>query len=84
VKEFDDLTDDEKEKILKQLNELPGQTGDSLDMFVRSFDDLSKTWTNAIKEFDDIYLDTLTTFDLSKLGSQDNTNWKSKAQRFLN
>ena len=83
MKEFEDLTDEEKAKILKQVNELPEPAGDSLDMFVRSFDDISKTWAIAIIEFDDIYSDTFQIDDSPKSGSQGDRSWKLKIQSFL-
>lgn len=83
MKEFEDLTDNEKDEILKQINQLPEQAGDSLDMFVRSFNDISKTWASAIKEFDNIYSETVQIDDSPKSGSQANTNWKLKVKGFL-
>jgi hypothetical protein len=83
MKEYEDLTNDEKSEILKQVDELPEQPGDSLDMFVRSFDDLSKSWANAIKEFDNIYSDTFKADESSELESLDNITRKSKIQSFL-
>lgn len=83
MKEFEDLTEDEKKEILKQVQNIPEQPGDSLDMFVRSFDDLSKTWADAIKEFDNIYPNTLKTEDSPSSTTKDHSKWKSNMQRFL-
>lgn len=55
MKDFEDMTVQEKEKILKQIQNLPKDSQDSVDLFTQSFDELSQNWCNVLKEFDTMY-----------------------------
>ena len=55
MKDLKDLTDEEQQKILEQIQKLPEESPNSIDMFVQSFDELAKNWSVAIKEFETIY-----------------------------
>jgi len=59
MKDFKDMTLKEKEEILEQIRNLPeqkkGDCCDSFDLFSQSFDEISKSWSDSIKEFDTLY-----------------------------
>jgi pyruvate/oxaloacetate carboxyltransferase len=55
MKDFEDMTDQEKEEILKQVQNLPEDSRNSTDMFVQSFNEFSQNWSNILKEFDTMY-----------------------------
>ena len=58
MKDFEDMTDQEKEEILKQVQNLPEDSRNSADMFVQSFNEFSQNWSNILKEFDTLYYDS--------------------------
>jgi len=39
MKDFEDMTDQEKEEILKQIQNLPEDSRNSADMFIQSFNE---------------------------------------------
>lgn len=56
------MTEEEKEELLKQIQQdLPDddtkEGGDSFDLFIQSFGEISKTWSESLKEFDTLYPD---------------------------
>jgi len=55
MKDFEDMTDQEKEEILKQIQNLPEDSRNSADMFIQSFNEFSQNWSTILKEFDTIY-----------------------------
>ena len=55
---LNDLTYEEQQKLLDQIQNLPGEPSNSIEMFVQSFDELAKTWSVALKEFETIYSDS--------------------------
>ena len=55
MKDFEDMTDQEKEEIRKQVQNLPEDSRNSADMFVQSFNEFSQNWSNHLKEFDTMY-----------------------------
>ena len=55
MKDFEDMTDQEKEEILKQVQNLPEDSRNSADMFVQSFNEFSQNWSHILKEFDTMY-----------------------------
>jgi hypothetical protein len=55
---LNDLTYEEQQKLLDQIQNLPGEPSNSIDMFVQSFDELAKTWSVALNEFETIYSDS--------------------------
>ena len=57
MKDFEDMTLDEREEILEQLRNLPDESSDPIDVFTHSFNELSQNWSNVLKEFDSIYSD---------------------------
>lgn len=58
MNDFKDLTYEEQQKILEQIQKLPEEPSNSIDMFVQSFDALAKNWSIALKEFETIYSDS--------------------------
>lgn len=42
MKDFEDMTLDEREEILEQLRNLPDESSDPIDVFTHSFDELSE------------------------------------------
>jgi len=57
MKDFEDMTLDEREEILEQVRNLPDEPSDPIDVFTHSFNELSQNWSNVLKEFDSIYSD---------------------------
>ncbi len=57
MKDFEDMTAQEKEKILKQIQNLPEDSRDSVDLLTQSFNEFSENWCNVLKEFDIMYSD---------------------------
>jgi len=57
MKDLKDLTYEEQQKLLEQIQKLPEESSNSIDMFVQSFDELAKNWSVALKEFETIYSD---------------------------
>jgi hypothetical protein len=57
MKDFEDMTVQEKEEILKQVQNLPEDSRDSVDLFTQSFNEFSQNWYNVLKEFDTMYSD---------------------------
>ena len=57
MKDFEDMSIQEREEILEQVRNLPDETKDPVDLFTDSFNELSNNWSNVLKEFDNIYSD---------------------------
>lgn len=58
MKDFNEMTEKEKEDFLKLVQDLPDNSkgkGDSFDLFTQSFDEISKTLTASVKEFEILY-----------------------------
>ncbi|WP_134485144.1 hypothetical protein [Candidatus Nitrosocosmicus franklandus] len=58
MKDFEEMTEKEKEDFLKQVQNLPDnkvEDYDSFDLLAQSFDEISMTWTESIKEFETLY-----------------------------
>jgi hypothetical protein len=55
MKDFEDMTTEEKEKILKQVQNLPEDSRNSVDLFMQSYNEFSQNWSNTLKEFDTMY-----------------------------
>ncbi len=70
MKDFDEMTDKEKEDFLKQIQNLPDKAkedDDSFDLFTQSFDEISKTWSDSLKEFEALYPEYLKDKEVSSL-----------------
>ena len=72
MKDFEDMTPEEKDEILEELRNLPDESIDPIDVFGRSFDELSKNWPSALREVESIY-------SKSKIESHINNNEKKSA-----
>ena len=57
MKDFEDMSIQEREEILEQVRNLPDETKDPVDLFTESFNELSNNWSNVLTEFDNIYSD---------------------------
>jgi len=58
MNDLKDLTYEEQQELLDQIQNLPEEPSNSIDMFVKSFDELAKNWSVALKEFETIYSDS--------------------------
>ncbi len=79
MKDFEDMTDQEKEEILKQVQNLPEDPRDSVDLLTQSFNEFSKDWCNILKEFDTMYSDCHKESYIKSIKEEDNKNnkwWK--------
>lgn len=57
MKEFEDMTAQEKQDLLEQIKNLPDEPEDPVDLFTQSFKELSGLWNESLKEFDKINSD---------------------------
>ena len=55
MKDFEDMTSEEKEEILEVLRNLPDDSIDPIDAFICSFNELSQNWSSALREVDSMY-----------------------------
>jgi len=58
MKDFDKMTKKEKEDLLIQILNISDDAkgdGDSSDLFTQSFNEISKTWSDSLKEFENLY-----------------------------
>jgi len=49
MKDFEDMTEQEKEEILKQVQNLPEDSRNSIDLFTHSFNEFSQNWCDVLK-----------------------------------
>ena len=79
MKDFEDMTAQEKEEILKQVQNLPEDSRNSVDLFTQSFNEFSQNWNNVLKEFDTMYSDCIKesyTKSIQEEGKKNNKWWK--------
>ena len=79
MKDFEDMTAQEKEEILKQVQNLPEDTRNSVDLFTQSFNEFSQNWHTVLKEFDTMYSDCIKesyTKSIKEEGKKNNKWWK--------
>ncbi|CAN5576557.1 hypothetical protein BH23THE1_BH23THE1_32690 [soil metagenome] len=81
MKDFEDMTLEEREEILEQVRNLTDESNDPLDMFTHSFDELSKNWSGALKEFDTIYSDSNKGNHVNLIEEKDDSGWRDKIRR---
>lgn len=81
MKDFEDMTLEEREEILEQVRSLPDESNDPLDMFTHSFDELSKNWSSALIEFDTIYSDCNKGSHVNLIEEKDDSGWRDKIRR---
>ena len=86
MKDFEDMTDQEKEEILKQVQNLPEDSRNSADLFVQSFNEFSQNWSNILKEFDSMYYDDNKESSIGSIKEHDtkNNKWLKICKLFTN
>ena len=85
MKDFDKMTEKEKEDFLKQIRNLPDdvkEDDDSFDLFTQSFNEISKTWSNSLKEFEDLYPEYLKDEKTNPLEKYE-SKWTAKIRKKL-
>ena len=76
MKDFEDMTSEEKEKILQQVQNLPEDSRNSVDLFMQSFNEFSQNWSNVLKEFDTMYSDCHKESYIQAINEEGNKNKK--------
>jgi hypothetical protein len=79
MKDFEDMTAQEKDEILKQVQNLPEDSRNSVDLFTQSFNEFSQNWWNVLKEFDTMYSNYHKENYIEYIKEEDNKNnkwWK--------
>ena len=85
MKDFDKMTEKEKEDFLKQIQNLPDDVkgdDDSFDLFTQSFNEISKTWSDSLKEFEDLYPEYLRNEEANPLEKYE-SKWTAKIRKKL-
>ncbi|WP_458719214.1 hypothetical protein [Candidatus Nitrosocosmicus sp. R] len=86
MKDFKDMTLEEKEEILERIKNLPENKKedgcDCFDLFSQSFDEISKNWFDSLKEFDTLYPDYLKDEDTNPLEKYE-FRWTAKIRKKL-
>ncbi|WP_458718833.1 hypothetical protein [Candidatus Nitrosocosmicus sp. R] len=86
MKDFKDMTLEEKEEILEQIRNFPEHKkedgGDSFDLFNQSFSEISKTWSDSLKEFEALYPDYLKDENTNPLEKYE-SRWTAKIRKKL-
>jgi hypothetical protein len=85
MKDFEDMSIQEREEMLEQIRNLPDETKDPIDLFTDSFNELSNNWSNITKEFDNIYSKCCNNdIGTDIIGEKDNNGgWTTKIHRLL-
>jgi hypothetical protein len=79
MKDFEDMTSKEKDEILKQVQNLPEDSRNSVDLFTQSFNEFSQNWSHVLKEFDTMYSESHKesfTKPVKEEGSMNNKWWR--------
>lgn len=87
MKEFEEMTESEKEELLKQIQDLPNEKegeDSSLDLFTKSFNELSQTWTDSLKELDTLYPSHVTADESLPDSKAEPPKWLEKIRNRLN
>ena len=85
MKDYDDMTEEEKEDFLKQIQNLPDnakEDGDSFTLFTQSFNEISKTWSDSLKEFEDLYPEYLKENETDNKENYD-SKWTARIRKKL-
>ena len=86
MKDFKDMTLEEKEEILERIKNPPENKKedgcDSFDLFSQSFDAISKSWSDSLKEFKALYPDYLKDEDTNPLEKYE-SKWTAKIRKKL-
>ena len=81
MKDFEDMTLEEREKILEEIKNLPDESKDPLDLFTHSFNELSQNWSNALKEFNTIYSDSKNGSFVNFIEEKDDCGWRTRIHK---
>ena len=81
MKDFEDMTLEEREKILEEIKNLPDESKDPLDLFTHSFNELSQNWSNALKEFNTIYSDCKNGSFVNFIEEKDDSGWRTRIRK---
>jgi hypothetical protein len=76
MKDFEDMTVQEKEEILNQVQNLSEDSRNSVDLFTQSFKEISQNWCNMLKEFNTMYSDCNKESHMESIKEKDNKNNK--------
>ena len=84
MKEYDEMTEKEKEDFLKQIRNLPDNAEEDYDsdLFTKSFNDISKTWSDSLKEFENFYPEYLKEEENNPLEKYE-SKWTEKIRKKL-
>jgi len=85
MKDVDKMTEKEKEDFLKQIQNLPDDVkgdDDSFDLFTQSFNEISKTWSDSLKEFENLYPEYLKDEKTNPLEKYE-SKWTAKIRKKL-
>ena len=85
MKDFEDMRSEEKEKILQQVQNLPEDSRNSVDLFMQSFNEFSQNWSNVLKEFDTTYshCSKVNHMPINKEESNENSKWLKLRKLFI-
>jgi hypothetical protein len=86
MKDFKDMTLQEREEILEQIRNLPDESKDEpkdpIDIFTHSFNELSQNWSDASKEFDTIYPNCNKESHVDYIEDKDKSDgWRARIRR---
>ena len=86
MKDFDKMTEKEKEELLKQIQNLPEdnakEDNDSFDLFTQSFNEISKTWSDSLREFETLHPEYLKDEETNPLEKYE-SKWTAKIKKKL-
>lgn len=86
MKDFDEMTEKEKEELLKQIQNLPEdnakEDNDSFDLFTQSFNEISKTWSDSLREFETLHPEYLKDEETNPLEKYE-SKWTEKIKKKL-
>jgi hypothetical protein len=86
MKDFDEMTEKEKEELLKQIQNLPEdnakEDNDSFDLFTQSFNEISKTWSDSLREFETLHPEYLKDEETNPLEKYE-SKWAEKIKKKL-
>ena len=85
MKDFDKMTKKEKEDLLIQILNISDDAkgdGDSSDLFTQSFNEISKTWSDSLKEFENLYHEYLKDEKTNPLEKYE-SKWTAKIRKKL-
>ncbi len=86
MKDFDKMTEKEKEELLNLIQNLPEdnakEDNDSFDLFTQSFNEISKTWSDSLREFETLHPEYLKDEETNPLEKYE-SKWTEKIKKKL-